>query len=78
MTVDCPLTCYMCGKTKDEWMTVDLIGTLKNSTEAEKRFEEKHGCIPDSFLFICSDCHKNNPIHAKRIEKKYGIFGCDI
>jgi len=74
MTVDCPLTCYICGRTKGEWMIVDLMGCLKNQDSAGKRFEEKFGHAPDSFLFICGECGKKNRIHTKRIEEKYGVY----
>ena len=74
MTVDCPLTCYICGKTRDEWVTIDLIGCFEDQEMAEKRFREKFGRNPDSYLFVCRNCYKKNKAYAKNVEKKYGIF----
>lgn len=74
MTVDCPLTCYVCGRTRNEWMTVDLIGCLKKQEEADKKFEEKFGRCADSFLFVCHECRAKNRVHAKRVEEKYGVI----
>ena len=47
MTVDTPLTCYICGET-DDWTTVDLIGCFEDRQAAGERFEEKHGEKPDA------------------------------
>lgn len=73
MTVDRPLTCYVCGVTSDEFVTVDRIGCLKSGL-ADKRFFEKFGREPESYLFICDKCKKKNKSYAKNIEKKYGVF----
>ena len=74
MTIDTPLTCYICGKTSDEFMTVDMLGCLKNQEAAEKRFVEKFNFKPDGYLFICSECREKNRTYARNIEKKYGIY----
>jgi len=71
MTVDTPLTCYICGETED-WVTVDLIGCFEDRQSASERFEEKHGRKPESFLFVCPDCRKENPNRAENCYKKYG------
>lgn len=73
MTVDTPLTCYMCGRTREEWVTVDLIGCLKDQESAEERFREKFEMAPSGFLFVCPDCRKQNPKYAKNVEKKYKV-----
>jgi protein-arginine kinase activator protein McsA len=41
VTIDTPLTCYMCGVTSDEFVTVDLLGCLRVQEAATKRFVEK-------------------------------------
>ena len=74
MTVDCPLTCYICGQTDSDWMTVDLMGTFVDSETASERFKEKHGEPPESFLFICPGCEEKNPHHAKNTREKYGVY----
>lgn len=72
MTVDTPLTCYICGKT-DDWKTVDLIGCFEDRQAAGKRFEEKHGTPPDSYLFVCPQCQDEKPNHAANCYEKYGM-----
>lgn len=74
MTVDAPLTGYICGETKDE-KTVDMIGCLHDQDAARERFEEKHGKEPDSYLYVCDDCRDDNPNYAENIEQKYGVIG---
>jgi len=73
MTIDCPLTCYICGKTPEDAKTVDLLGCLKNREEARERFKEKHEKNPDGYLFICSSCREKNPVYTKNVEEKYGV-----
>lgn len=74
LTIDTPLTCYVCGITSDEFVTVDLIGCLKNQEAASKRFVEKFGRDPEGYLFVCSDCAHKNRSYTKNIEKKYGVY----
>lgn len=73
MSIDTPLTCYVCGVTSDEFVTVDLIGCLKDNL-AHKRFRAKFGREPESYLFICGECRKKNKVYARNIEKKFGVF----
>jgi len=74
MTVDTPLTCYVCGVTSDEFVTVDLLGCLRNQEAAAKRFVEKFGREPEGYLFVCDDCRQRNRAYALSIEKKYGVY----
>ncbi|PTD94083.1 hypothetical protein C9439_04380 [archaeon SCG-AAA382B04] len=74
MTIDSPLTCYICGETPEEAKTVDLLGCLKDREKARERFKEKFGRKPQGYLFICDSCRKENPSYAKNVEKKYGII----
>lgn len=74
MTTECPLTCYICGKTSSDWITVDMIGLFKEQESAGKRFEEKHNKEPESYLFVCSDCEDKNPFHAQNAREKYGVY----
>jgi hypothetical protein len=73
MTTETPLTCYICGRTSDDWITVDMKGILKDRDAARERFVEKHGEEPESYLFVCPDCEKENPHHAENTKKKYGV-----
>ncbi|MFC6992434.1 hypothetical protein ACFQH3_12160 [Haladaptatus sp. GCM10025707] len=73
MTVDSPLTCYICGETSDR-ATVDLIGCFKDQDAASERFEEKHGREPESYLDVCSSCQDENPNHARNAREKYGAY----
>lgn len=73
MTVDTPLTCYICGETSDR-QTVDLIGCFQDQEDAEERFEEKHGSSAEGYIDICPDCRDENPHHAKNAEEKYGVY----
>ena len=72
MTIDCPLTCYVCGVTSEKFITVDMIGCLKHQEAAEKRFIEKFGVKPEPFLFVCNDWTKKNKRYAVNVERKYG------
>lgn len=74
MTTETPLTCYICGRTSEDWMTVDMIGLFKDQHAAQKRFEEKHGKEPESYLFVCGDCEDANPHHAANSRQKYGVY----
>ena len=40
MTTETPLTCYICGQTNDDWMTVDMIGLFKDQEAACERFKK--------------------------------------
>ncbi len=73
MTVDCPLTCYICGETTDN-ATVDMIGCLENQADATVRFREKFNREPDSYLWVCEVCYKVSKPIAKNVEKKYGVI----
>jgi len=64
MTVDTPLTCYVCGVTSDEFVTVDLLGCLRDQEGAAKRFIEKFGREPKAYLFVCGDCRKKNRVYV--------------
>lgn len=74
MTTETPLTCYICGRTSEDWMTVDMIGLFKDQHAAQKRFEEKHGKEPESYLFVCDECEDDNPHHAANSRDKYGVY----
>jgi hypothetical protein len=65
MTTETPLTCYLCGRTSDEWMTVDMLGLFEDQRAASEHFEEKHGTEPESYLFVCLDCEDEKPHHAR-------------
>ena len=54
---------------------MDIIGLFKNQEAAGKRFEEKHGKEPESYLFVCSDCNDEHPHHARSSREKYGVHG---
>ena len=73
MTVDTPLTCYICGETSDR-ATVDLIGCFKDMQDAKERFIEKHGHENEGYLDIYPDCQKKNPNHAENAYQKYGKY----
>ncbi len=73
MTIDSPLTCYICGETPEGAKTVDLVGCLKDRKKARERFKEKFGTEPQGYLFICDNCRQENPSYAKNVEEKYGI-----
>lgn len=73
MSIDTPLTCYICGKTSDR-ATVDLIGCLKDQEKANKRFKEKFNRDADGYIDICPKCRKNNSSYAKNVEIKYGVI----
>jgi hypothetical protein len=77
MTIDTPLTCYICGETKDD-MTVDLLGCIKNMQEADKRFIQKFGKSADGFLYVCLECRNKDKFHTKKVYEKYGIYGEEI
>ncbi len=75
MTVDCPLICYICGEDKNE-STIDLVGCLIDQESAEKRMIEKFqdkDLSSSGYIYICSDCHRENPAYARNVEKKYGV-----
>ncbi|WP_226483250.1 hypothetical protein [Natrinema amylolyticum] len=74
MTTETPLTCYICGLTSDDWRTVDMIGLFEEQKAARKRFKEKHGKEPDSYLFVCPECEEENPHHAENSYEKYGKY----
>jgi len=74
MTTETPLTCYICGRTSDEWMTVDMIGLFENQEAASERFEKKHDKEPESYLFVCPECEDENPHHAENSYEKYGQY----
>ena len=71
MAVDMPLTCYICGET-DDWTTVDLIGCFEDRQAAGRRFEEKHGKKPKSYLLVCPEFKEGNSNHAENCYEKYG------
>lgn len=73
MTVDTPLSCYICGETSDR-ATVDMLGCLKDQAAARERYIEKHGRNPQGFIDICPDCQDSNPNHAHNTYKKYGKY----
>lgn len=73
MTVDAPLTCYICGETSDR-ATVDLIGCFKDQEAARERFVEKHDEEPGGYLDICPTCNREHPNHARNARKKYGVY----
>ena len=73
MTVDTPLTCYICGETTDR-STVDLIGCFKEQEAAGLRFKEKHGRVPESYLDVCPSCEEENPHHAQNARDKYSVY----
>lgn len=73
MTIDCPLTCYICGETPRKAKTVDMLGCLKDRKKAKERFREKHNKEPEGFLFICANCREENPVYTKNVEEKYGV-----
>ena len=75
MTTETPLTCYICGRTSGEWMTVDMIGLFEDQDAARERFAEKHGTEPESYLFVCPDCDDENPHYARNCREKYGVYG---
>jgi hypothetical protein len=72
MTTETPLTCYICGQTSDDWITVDMIGLFKDQEAARERFREKHEKKPQSYLFVCPECEDKNPYHAENAYEKYG------
>jgi len=74
MTTETPLTCYICGRTGDDWMTVDMIGLFEDQEAARERFKEKHDKEPESYLFVCPDCEDENPHHAENSYEKYGKY----
>ncbi|WP_226022845.1 hypothetical protein [Halomicrobium salinisoli] len=74
MTTETPLTCYVCGRTSEEWITVNMIGLFEDQEAAGKRFEEKHGEEPESYLFVCPNCDDANPNYAKNCREKYGVY----
>lgn len=75
MSVDSPLTCYICGKMTA--YTVDMLGCLKNQSEAHARFKEKHGKEADGYINICDKCYKTKASYVKNVIKKYGIYEID-
>jgi len=74
MTTETPLTCYLCGTTSDDWITVDMKGLFEDQKAARDRFIEKHGEEPESYLFVCDECEENNPYHARNSYDKYGEY----
>ena len=74
MTTETPLTCYICGVTSDDWITVDMKGLFEDQKAARERFIEKHGEEPESYLFVCDECEENNPHHAQNSYEKYGEY----
>ena len=74
MTTETPLTCYLCGQTSDDWITVDMIGLFEDQEEASERFKEKHGTEPESYLFVCPTCEDENSYHAENSYEKYGEY----
>lgn len=78
MTIDCPLTCYVCGETREDAMTVDMIGCLEDQKSSAERFQEKFDKQPDGYLDICSDCRDDNPAYVKNVEEKYGVYGKEV
>ncbi|MFC5970208.1 hypothetical protein ACFPYI_02575 [Halomarina salina] len=53
---------------------MDLIGCFKDQDAASKRFEEKHGQEPESYLDVCSSCQDEKPNHARNAREKYGAY----
>jgi len=74
MTTETPLTCYLCGQTSDDWITVDMIGLFEDQEGASERFKEKHGAEPESYLFVCPACEDENSYHAENSYEKYGKY----
>ena len=74
MTTETPLTCYICGQTNDDWMTVDMIGLFKDQEAACERFKKKHDTEPESYLFVCLAFEDENPHHAENSYEKYGKY----
>lgn len=73
MTVDTPLTCYICSETSNR-KTVDMIGCLRDQEAASERFREKHDTEPNGYIDICPDCRDENPHHTRNTEKRYGVY----
>lgn len=75
MTVDSPLTCYICGKTEDR-ATIDLYGCLMEQGKAKKRLKEKfENRSFNGFIDVCPSCEKKNSNYAKNVYMKYGVLG---
>jgi len=55
-------------------MTVDMIGLFEDQEAARERFKEKHDKEPESYLFVCQNCEKENPHHAENSYEKYGKY----
>jgi len=55
-------------------MTVDMIGLFEDQEAARERFKEKHDKEPESYLFVCQNCEKENPHHAENSYEKYGRY----
>jgi len=76
MSLDSPLTCYICGEVN--WTgTMDLIGCLKDQEGSFTRFIEKHNDYPRGYLYICGNCYWKKHPYAKRIIAEYGMYGMD-